>query len=147
MLREFRDFIAKGNVVMLAVGFIMGVAFQGVVNSLVQDVIMPVVAIPFGQPNFDSLTVTVSESVIRYGAFVTDIVIFLLTALAVFLFIVKPYNLLVERVGKSEEEQLEITEVELLTEIRDSLKSRPSLVGGVTDSGDEEERRGRTREQ
>lgn len=126
MVREFRDFIANGNVVMLAVGFIMGVAFQGVINSLVQDVIMPIVAIPFGEPNFDSLYFTVYQSEIRYGAFVTNIVIFLLTALAVFMFIVKPYNIFLERFGKSEEEVLAATEVELLTEIRDSLRSRPT---------------------
>jgi len=126
MIREFKEFVAQGNVVMLAVGFIMGVAFQGVVTSLVDNVIMPIVAIPFGQPNFDELTLTVGDSVIRYGAFVTASVIFLLTALAVFLFIVKPYNALRARSGKTDEEAAGPTEVELLTEIRDSLRSRPS---------------------
>ena len=127
MIREFKDFIAQGNVVMLAVGFIMGVAFQGVVTSLVDNVIMPIVAIPFGQPNFDELSLTVGDSVIRYGAFVTAAVIFLLTALAVFLFIVKPYNSLQARYGKKpEEEEAGPTEIELLIEIRDALRSRPS---------------------
>jgi large conductance mechanosensitive channel len=125
MLQEFREFIAKGNVVMLAVGFIMGVAFQGVVNSLVENVIMPIVAIPFGQPNFDSLALTVNDSVIAYGAFITAAVVFLLTALAVFLFIVKPYNAYVARRSKEEEvADPGPTELELLTEIRDSLRSR-----------------------
>ncbi len=127
MIREFKDFVAQGNVVMLAVGFIMGVAFQGVVTSLVDNVIMPIVAIPFGQPNFDQLTLQVGDSVIMYGAFVTAAVIFLLTALAVFLFIVKPYNSLTSRYGKNEEEEEEgPSEIELLTEIRDALRSRPS---------------------
>lgn len=122
MVREFRDFIAKGNVVMLAVGFIMGVAFQGVVNSLVEHVIMPIIAIPFGQPNFDALTLTINDSEILYGSFVTAAVVFLLTALAVFLFIVKPYNALAERRAKHEEpEDTGPTEVELLAEIRDTL--------------------------
>lgn len=127
MLQEFRDFIAKGNVVMLAVGFIMGVAFQGVVNSLVENVIMPIVAIPFGQPNFDVLVWEVNGSVIMWGAFVTAAVIFLLTALAVFVFIVKPYNAYIDRRAGEEEETPDPgpTEVELLTEIRDSLRSRP----------------------
>lgn len=105
MLKEFRDFIAKGDVIMLAVGFIMGAAFQSVVNSLVENVIMPIVAIPFGQPNFDDLVLQVGDSVITYGAFVTAAVSFLLTALAVFFFIVKPYNSLRARFEKEEEEE------------------------------------------
>ncbi len=125
MIQEFRDFVAKGNVVMLAVGFIMGVAFQSVVTSLVDNVIMPIVAIPFGQPDFDSLTLTVGDSVIRWGAFVTTAVIFVLTALAVFLFIVKPYNMWQEHQGAAEEEgEAAPTEIDLLTEIRDSLQAR-----------------------
>lgn len=126
MIREFKDFVAQGNVVMLAVGFIMGVAFQGVVTSLVDNVIMPIVAIPFGQPNFDQLTLQVGDSVIMYGAFVTAAVIFLLTALAVFLFIVKPYNSLTDKYGKTDDADEGPSEIELLTEIRDALRSRPS---------------------
>ncbi|MGH3650689.1 MAG: large conductance mechanosensitive channel protein MscL [Acidimicrobiia bacterium] len=122
MIGEFKEFIAKGNVIMLAVGFIMGVAFQTVVNSLVADVIMPIVAIPFGEPNFGALIWEINGSEIRWGAFVTAAVIFLLTALAVFLFIVKPYNTLQDRRGDAEEEAGP-TEVELLTQIRDSLAS------------------------
>ena len=125
MIQEFKEFISKGTVVMLAVGFIMGLAFQGVVNSLVEHVIMPIVAIPFGQPNFDELTVTVNDSVIMLGSFVTAAVVFLLTALAVFLFIVKPYNAYVSRFGKREDDEAGPTEIELLIEIRDSLLSRP----------------------
>ena len=126
MLEEFRDFVSKGNVVMLAVGFIMGVAFQGVVNSLVENVIMPIIAIPFGQPNFDALVWEVNGSVIMWGAFVTAAIVFLLTALAVFLFIVKPYNAFMDRRTKEEEEEPDPgpSEVELLIEIRDSLRSR-----------------------
>lgn len=127
MLQEFKDFVAKGNVVMLAVGFIMGLAFQGVVNSLVENVIMPIVAIPFGQPNFDALVWEVNGSAIMWGAFVTAAVIFLLTAFAVFLSIVKPYNAYMDRRAREDEEtpDPDSTEVELLTEIRDSLRSRP----------------------
>jgi large conductance mechanosensitive channel len=126
MIQELKEFISKGNVVMLAVGFIMGVAFQGVVSSLVEHVIMPIVAIPFGEPNFDELTLTVNDSVILWGSFVTAAVVFLLTALAVFLFIVKPYNAYANRPGKNEDEPAAgPTEIELLTEIRDSLRSRP----------------------
>ena len=120
MIQEFKDFIARGNVLMLAVGFIMGVAFQTVVNSLVADVIMPIIAIPFGEPNFSDLVLVVNGSEIRWGSLVTALVIFLLTALAVFLFIVKPYNAYMERFGRADEAAAP-TEVELLTQIRDQL--------------------------
>ena len=126
MIQEFKDFVAKGNVIMLAVGFIMGAAFQGVVTSLVENVIMPIVAIPFGQPNFDSLVWTVGDSVIMYGSFVTALVVFVLTALAVFLFIVKPFNMLHGRFATDDEGPATPTEVELLMEIRDTLRSRPT---------------------
>jgi large conductance mechanosensitive channel len=127
MIQEFKEFVSKGNVIMLAVGFIMGVAFQGVVTALVEHVIMPIVAIPFGEPNFDELTLTINDSVILWGSFVTAAVAFLLTALAVFLFIVKPYNAYMNR-HRVEEEEPESgpSEIELLTEIRDTLRS-PAL--------------------
>lgn len=126
MFKEFKEFVTKGDVIMLAVGFIMGVAFQSVVTSLVENVIMPIVAIPFGEPNFDALQVTVGESVITYGAFITTAVVFVLTALAVFFFIVKPYNAYKRRFGAQvEEEAAGPTELEVLTEIRDTLRTRP----------------------
>lgn len=124
MVREFKDFIAKGNLVTLGVGFIMGVAFAAIVSSLVNDVIMPIIAIPFGQPDFSSMTWTINHSEIRWGAFVTAAVVFLLTALAVFLLIVKPYNAYEARASRAEEEEEEEpgpSEISLLTEIRDLL--------------------------
>lgn len=124
MLREFKEFVTKGNVLMLAVGFIMGVAFQSVVSSLVEDVIMPIVAIPFGEPDFSALEWEVNGSVIMWGSFVTAAVVFLLTALAVFFSVVKPYNLLQERISAAksdQEEEAGPSEIDLLTEIRDSL--------------------------
>jgi large conductance mechanosensitive channel len=122
MLQEFKTFVTKGNVVMLAVGFIIGVAFQAVVVSLVDNVLMPIIAIPFGQPTFDDLTLTINNSIISYGSFLTTLVAFLLTAVAVFFFIVKPYNAYMERFGEKAEEEAGPTEIELLTEIRDSLR-------------------------
>ena len=124
MIEEFKSFVAKGNVLMLAVGFIMGVAFQAVVTSLVDNVIMPIVAIPFGEPNFDELVVVVNDSEIMWGAFVTTAVSFLLTALAVFLFIVKPYNAYKDRFARAEDDAAGPTEVELLAQIRDLLARR-----------------------
>lgn len=125
MIQEFKDFISKGNLITLAVGFIMGVAFAAIVSSFVNDVVMPIIAIPFGEPDFTSMTWEVNGSVIAWGSFVTAAVVFLLTALAVFLFIVKPYNAFEARMAEEEEEAEEEepgpTEIDLLTEIRDSL--------------------------
>jgi large conductance mechanosensitive channel len=121
MIQEFRDFVAKGDVLMLAVGFIMGVAFSAVVSSLVEHLIMPIVAIPFGQPDFSELTLTVGESVIMWGSFVTAVVVFFLTAVAVFLFIVKPYTAFQARRDGDEEEESAPSEIDLLTQIRDQL--------------------------
>ena len=71
MLREFKDFLMKGNIVDLAVAFVMGVAFAAVVNSFVNDLIMPIIAMIFGKPSFNDLTFTINDAVFRYGAFIT----------------------------------------------------------------------------
>jgi large conductance mechanosensitive channel len=123
MIREFRDFIAKGNLIDIAVGFIMGAAFIALIGALVDDVLMPIVAIPFGEPSFDSLIWTVNGSEILIGSFVTAVVAFLLVAVAVFFSIVKPYNAYRERAGGDEDEDAGPDEIELLTQIRDSLAS------------------------
>lgn len=125
MIQEFKEFITKGNLLTLAVGFIMGVAFAALVGSFVNDIVMPIIAIPFGQPDFTALTWTVNDSVIMWGSFVTVAAVFLLTALAVFLFIVKPYNAYEARTGaEAEEEEAGPSEIDLLTEIRDALRAR-----------------------
>lgn len=124
MVKEFRDFIARGNMVELAVGFIMGAAFTAIVNGLVEHIIMPIIAIPFGQPSFDHIVWTVNGSEILIGSFITAILTFLAVALGTFLFVVKPYNALKARLAKTEEAEEEAapSEVELLTEIRDALR-------------------------
>lgn len=123
MVREFKDFITRGNLITLAVGFIMGIAFQAVVSSFVEHIVMPIVAIPFGQPDFSNLTIEINGSVIAWGSFVTASVVFLLTALAVFAFIVKPYNAYEAHARKEEPaEDPGPSEIELLIQIRDSLR-------------------------
>ena len=96
-MKGFRDFLNQGNVVQLAVAFVIGGAFGAVVTALVHDVINPIIAIPFGQPNFDTLELTVNGSMIQYGAFVTAVVAFLLIAAGVYFFFVMPYNRLQAR--------------------------------------------------
>ena len=121
MVQEFRDFIAKGNMIDIAVGFIMGAAFTALVTRLVEDILMPIIAIPFGEPSFDSVIWTINDSEILVGSFITALVAFLLVALAVFLFIVKPYNAYKAHTEDEEDEDEGPTEVDLLTQIRDSL--------------------------
>lgn len=104
MLKEFRDFLMRGNLVELAVAFVMGVAFAAVVNSFVDNLVMPVVAMIIGKPNFDDLTFTINDAVFRYGAFITDVISFVAIAAAVFFFVVKPMNALTARISKPAEE-------------------------------------------
>jgi len=97
MLREFRDFLMRGNIVDLAVAFVAGAVFSALVHSLVTDVIMQLVAAVVGTPSYEGLSFTLNGSEIRYGAFLTALVNFVLTMGAVFFFLVKPVNALTER--------------------------------------------------
>lgn len=138
MVREFKEFITRGNLITLAVGFVMGIAFQAVVSSFVEHLVMPIVAIPFGQPDLSALTLVINGSVIAWGSFVTAMVVFVLTALAVFVFIVKPYNSYeARRSAQIPAEDPGPTEIELLTEIRDSFRRGYRAVGRFSGRGDE----------
>jgi large conductance mechanosensitive channel len=106
MLREFRDFLLRGNIVELAVAFVIGVAFGALVMSFVDNLLMPVVAMIFGEPDFRDLTFTINEAVFRYGAFLTDLIAFVSVAAAVFFFVVKPLNALLSRLRSPVEEGL-----------------------------------------
>jgi large conductance mechanosensitive channel len=100
MLREFRDFIFRGNVVELAVAFVMGLALAALVNSLVANLVMPVIAMLIGRPDFSELTFTINDAVFRYGAFITDLIQFVAIAAAVFFFIVKPVQGMLARLRR-----------------------------------------------
>lgn len=103
MIKEFRDFLMKGNIVDLAVAFVMGVAFGAVVNSLVDNLVMPIIAMIIGKPDFSDLTFTINDAVFRYGAFITDVISFVAIAAAVFFFVVKPMQAVTARMKKDEE--------------------------------------------
>ncbi len=126
MIKEFRDFLLRGNIVELAVAFVIGAAFALVVKSLNDNLLMPIIAMIGGKPDFSSLTFTINGAVFRYGAFITDLIGFVLTAAAVFFFVVKPINAIVARRKRGEEVAPEETpeEIELLREIRDALRAR-----------------------
>lgn len=85
MLKEFKEFALKGNIMDMAIGVIIGGAFQKIVTSLVNDIIMPAVAIFTGKVDFSDLVVTVGNSPIKYGAFITTIVDFLIIAFSIFI--------------------------------------------------------------
>jgi len=87
MWRDFKAFITKGNIMTLAVGFIMGAAFTAIVNSLVNDIIMPLVGILFGGIDFSHLSVTVGSAVITYGAFISAIINYICIAFVVFILV------------------------------------------------------------
>jgi large conductance mechanosensitive channel len=91
VLKEFRDFITKGNLVEIAVAFIMALAFAAVVASFVADIVTPIIAAIFGQPNFSELKIDIGDSAITYGNFVNVLITFLIVAIVMFL-IVKAYN-------------------------------------------------------
>ena len=125
MLKEFKEFAMKGNLIEVAVGLVLALAFTAVVNALIEGIIMPLIAAIFGKPSFDAIVWTVGSgrdaTQILIGTFLTAVVNFLLIAWVLFL-IVKAAN----RFRKPAEEPTGPTEVELLTQIRDSLASLPT---------------------
>jgi large conductance mechanosensitive channel len=123
MLKEFRDFISKGNVIDLAVAVILGLAFGAIINSLVADILMPVIGIVFGGIDFTRLAIQVGNEEITYGNFIQSVINFLLIAIALFL-ILRSYNRF-RRQEKEEPAPAEPPEdIKLLTEIRDLLKEK-----------------------
>jgi len=104
MLREFRDFLLRGNIVELAVAFVIGVAFGALITSFVDNLLMPVVAMIVGESDFRDLTFTINDALFRYGAFLTDLLAFVAVAAAVFFCVVKPLNAVTARLRSPVEE-------------------------------------------
>ena len=101
MLKEFKEFLMRGNIVDLAVAVVMGAAFGALVAALVADLLTPVIAAIFGKPDFSSLTFTINGSVFKYGSFVNALISFISIAAAVFFFVVKPMNALQGQIGRA----------------------------------------------
>ena len=132
MIQEFRDFIAKGNVMDMAVGIIIGAAFTAIVTSLVDDLINPIISLFMGGIDFSGMGVRLSEgedgAVFAYGNFIMALINFLIIAWVVFL-LVKMVNRVKDAAIAKEEAPAEEapsgpTQEELLAEIRDALKAR-----------------------
>jgi large conductance mechanosensitive channel len=104
MLTEFRDFLLRGNIVELAVAFVIGVAFGALITSFVDNLLMPIAAMIIGKPDFRDLSFTINDAVFRYGSFLTDLLAFVAVAAAVFFFVVKPMNALMNRLRSPVEE-------------------------------------------
>jgi large conductance mechanosensitive channel len=123
MVKEFRDFLMRGNLLELAVAFVMGLAFAALVTSFVDSLIMPIIAMLIGKPDFSDLTFTINDAVFRYGAFMTALITFVSTAAAIFFFVVKPANAMMTRFTKPGEDAVDDEErrhQELLAAIRES---------------------------
>jgi len=103
MIKGFRDFILRGNVVDLAVAVVIGAAFGAVVTAFVADIITPLIAAIFGQPDFSALKFTINGSTFLYGSFINAVVSFLLIAVAVYFVVVVPMNKLAERRAKGQD--------------------------------------------
>lgn len=129
MIKEFKEFIARGNVIDLAVGVIMGSAFGKIVSSLVDDVIMPLIGVILGGIDFTSLSIKVGEATITYGNFIQNTIDFLIISFCIFVMI-KFINKLTKTKTKEEtKEKKEIKKeidanTKLLEEIRDLLKEK-----------------------
>jgi len=126
LVKEFKEFAMRGNVLDMAVGVIVGGAFGKIVSSLVDDILMPIVGSLTGGVDFTGLAVKIGDANIKYGNFIQNIVDFLIIALCIFLFI-KAINKATKVVAPTEEEAPApepTAEEKLLTEIRDLLKDK-----------------------
>ncbi len=131
MIKGFKDFISRGNAIDLAVGVVVGAAFSEVINALVEEVLNPLIGAVFGKPDFTSLfefqiQLLGEPAVVRPGAFLTAILNFLIVAAALYFVVVVPVNAFNRKQDeklKVEEEPDVSVEVQLLTQIRDSLRT------------------------
>ena len=96
-MKDFKEFLLRGNLVETAVGIVIGLAFAAVVTALVGDIITPIIAAIGGQPNFNGLSFTINKSHFLYGAFIDSLISFVVIAAAVFFLVVKPVNALMAR--------------------------------------------------
>ena len=129
-MRQFREFLLRGNVVDLAVAVVIGAAFGAVVAAFVADLVTPLIAAIGGQPDFSGLTFTINGSVFRYGHFLNAVISFVIIAAVIFFFVVKPVAALMERrkAGIEPEPEAVAEDVVLLGEIRDLLQARGGAV-------------------
>ena len=124
MLKEFKKFIARGNVLDLAVGVIVGGAFSSIVTSLVNNIFTPIIGLVLGGVDFSNLSITFRDTKIMYGAFIQSVIDFLIVAFCLFI-VVKFVNRFTKKKEEKKEEKKETksAELKILEEIRDLLKN------------------------
>ncbi len=123
---EFKAFALKGDLVTVAVALVLALALVALVGSLVEHIVMPIIGIIFGEPTFDQHLLRINGSEILYGSFITALVTFLMVALALFFFLVKPYQAYQARKARGQVEEApepDPEDVVLLREIRDALRA------------------------
>jgi large conductance mechanosensitive channel len=103
ILRDFRDFLMQGNLITLAIAFVMGTAFAALVAAFVGDILTPIIGMIFGTRDFSSETFTINSQHFYYGSFINAVITFTSIAAAVFFFVVKPYDMISARRRKGEE--------------------------------------------
>jgi len=121
MLAEFRQFVMRGNILELAIAFVLGLAFAAVVSTFTDGVLMPIIAAIVGKPDFDDVVISIGDAEILIGTFLTALVNFVIIAFALFL-IVKALRSVMREAPVAP--ALPSDEVLLLTEIRDALRTR-----------------------
>lgn len=124
IIKEFRDFLVRGNLIELAVAFVMAGAFATVVAAFTDGIVMQFLAAIFGKPNFDSIGLDIGDSRLMIGTFLTALVNLVIVGAAVFFFIVKPVQVIRDRRKNEPETVAPPEDIELLREIRDLLKSQ-----------------------
>ncbi|MFZ0039893.1 MAG: large conductance mechanosensitive channel protein MscL [Solirubrobacteraceae bacterium] len=107
---DFKKFLLRGNLVELAVAFVMGVVFASLLKAFIADLITPIIALIFGQPNFSGLSFTINSSHFNYGDFLNNLFTFLTTAAVLFFFVVRPYNMLMQRRAQDDPDTKECPE-------------------------------------
>jgi large conductance mechanosensitive channel len=126
VIKGFKDFILRGNVLDLAIAVVIGVAFGAVITSFVADFITPLIAAIGGKSDFGGLSFTINNSRFAYGHFLNAVISFLFIAAAIYFFVITPVNALMERRKRGEEPEVVATpeDIALLQEIRDILRSQ-----------------------
>jgi large conductance mechanosensitive channel len=124
MIKEFRDFLFRGNIIDLAVAVVIGAAFGAIITSFVADILTPLLGL-LGVPDFSTWVIEVGDAEMRIGLFLNSLISFLLIAVAIFFVVVKPMQRVAAMAKKKEEQEVEgPNEIELLTQIRDELRKR-----------------------
>ena len=123
MLKGFKEFISRGNMVDLAVGVVVGGAFGAVITSFTNDILMAIIGAVIGKPNFNSLTFALGDATVAYGKFLTALLNFLLIAVSIYFFVVVPMNKLAERRAKGEGDE-DPTNEERMVQLLEQIASK-----------------------